>query len=98
MVEREVREESGLLVRARKVIGVFDANRDGRPLDVFHAYKIIFMCDDQGGSPGSSNETSESRFFDQSELPELSGNRTHSRHLAEAFAHRDDPARMAAFD
>jgi hypothetical protein len=41
--EREVLEEAGFCVRARKVIGVYDANRSGR-LELFHAFKIVFLC------------------------------------------------------
>ena len=41
---RESKEESGYDVKPKKVIGVFDANRDGRPLEFFHAFKIIFLC------------------------------------------------------
>ena len=40
--EREVHEEAGFDCLARKVIGVFDANRGGAPLSAFHAFKIIF--------------------------------------------------------
>jgi ADP-ribose pyrophosphatase YjhB (NUDIX family) len=98
MVEREVREESGLLVCAKKVIGIFDANHDGIPMDVFHAYKIVFLCKDQGGTPVGSSETLESRFFARGEIPELSTNRTCERHLDEAFAHLADPSRPTAFD
>jgi hypothetical protein len=39
---RETKEESGYDVKPIKVIGVFDANRAGRPLEFFHAFKIIF--------------------------------------------------------
>jgi ADP-ribose pyrophosphatase YjhB (NUDIX family) len=98
MVEREVREESGLVVRAQRVIGVYDANREGRPLDVFHAYKIVFLCRDQGGEPGPSNETSEARFFPPGEYPPLSVMRTSARQLRDAFARAQNPDAPAAFD
>jgi ADP-ribose pyrophosphatase YjhB (NUDIX family) len=39
-VEREVVEESGFEVKARKIIGIYDANRSGK-LEVFHAFKIV---------------------------------------------------------
>jgi ADP-ribose pyrophosphatase YjhB (NUDIX family) len=98
MVTREVVEESGLIVRPRKVIGVFDANRDGRPLAFYHAYKIVFLCDLIGGEPRGSDETLDARFFDFDAIPPLSGSRTQHRHLAEVRAHLADPLRMAAFD
>jgi ADP-ribose pyrophosphatase YjhB (NUDIX family) len=98
MVAREVREESGFEVIPRKVVGVFDANRDGIPRNFFHAYKVVFLCDLISGTPTPSNETAAVDFFDFEDLPELSQNRTHRRHLAEVKAHLADPRRPAAFD
>ena len=84
-VEREVLEEAGFEVKARKVIGVYDANRTG-PLEVFHAFKIVFLCDIVSGEPRPSDETSEVAFFSRHELPQtLSGERTRPRHIQDAF-------------
>jgi len=85
-VEREVLEESGLKVKVYRVIGVYDCNRVG-PLDVFHAYKVAFLCDILDGQPRPSPETSEVAFFGLNEIPEvLSGERTRPRHIVDAFA------------
>lgn len=97
MVAREVWEESGFEVVTRKVIGVFDANRK-EPLDFYHAYKIVFLCEITGGQATPSLETTAVDFFDFDELPPLSAFRTDARHLAEVRAHLADPARAAAFD
>ena len=84
-VEREVLEEAGFVVDARKVIGVYDANRTG-PLEVFHAFKIVFLCEILSGEPRPSYETSEVAFFSRNEIPEvLSGERTKQRHIQDAF-------------
>jgi len=98
MVAREVSEESGFAVRPAKVIGVFDANRGGRPLEFFHAYKIVFLCEITGGEPKASLETSDVGFFAFDDLPPLSPNRTNLRHLREVQAHLSDGNRPAAFD
>jgi ADP-ribose pyrophosphatase YjhB (NUDIX family) len=98
MVAREVVEESGLIVRPCKVIGVFDANHDGRPLAFYHAYKIVFLCDLLGGEPRGSDETLDARFFDFDAIPPLSGSRTQHRHLEEIRAHLADPQRPVMFD
>ncbi len=98
MVAREVREESGFEVVVRKVIGVFDANRFGRPLELFHAYKVVFLCEITGGAPRPSDETADVRFFPLDALPPLSQARTNERHIAEIRAHLTDPQRPAAFD
>jgi ADP-ribose pyrophosphatase YjhB (NUDIX family) len=84
-VEREVYEEAGFLVKARKVIGIYDANRTG-PLEIFHAFKIVFLCDILSGEARPSDETSDVAFFAYEALPEpLSGERTRPRHLEDAF-------------
>jgi ADP-ribose pyrophosphatase YjhB (NUDIX family) len=98
MVVREVWEESGFHVVPRKVVGVFDANRSGRPLELYHAYKVVFLCDIIGGEARPSSETLDVRFFPLDSLPPLSVNRTHERHLMEVLAHLEDPRRPAAFD
>lgn len=98
MVVREVWEESGFQVVPRKVIGVYDANRSGRPLELYHAYKIVFLCDLTGGEARPSDETLDVRFFSFDDVPVLSTSRTHQRHLAEVEAHLHDPDRPAAFD
>jgi ADP-ribose pyrophosphatase YjhB (NUDIX family) len=98
MVEREVLEESGLRARAARLVGVYDTNREGGELEVMHAYKIVFLCEDLGGEPRSSNETSDAGFFDLDEIPPLSGARTAPRHLRAAFARRENPNLAAEFD
>jgi ADP-ribose pyrophosphatase YjhB (NUDIX family) len=97
-VVREVWEESGLHIVPYKVVGVFDANRSGRPLELYHAYKVVFLCDLTGGEPRPSSETLDVGFFPFDNLPPLSANRTHQRHLAEVLAHVQDPDRLTAFD
>ncbi len=83
--EREVWEEAGFRVKARKLIGVYDANRI-EPLEIFHAFKIVFLCELLGGGARPSGETSEVSFFDLDEIPHtLSGERTGPRHIRDAF-------------
>jgi len=98
MVVREIWEESGFHVVPRKVIGVYDANRSGRPLELYHAYKLVFLCELIGGEARPSDETLDVRFFPFDDLPPLSLSRTDRRHLIEVEAHLRDPARPAAFD
>lgn len=96
--EREVWEEAGLRVKARKVIGVYDANRTG-PLEIFHAFKIVFLCDMIGGEPTPSSETSEVAFFGEEDIPApLSGERTRPRHILDAFAAYRERTRETVFD
>jgi ADP-ribose pyrophosphatase YjhB (NUDIX family) len=97
--EREVFEESGLRVKAVRLVGVYDANRVEGSLPLFHAYKLLFLCEIVGGKPATSSETSEVSFFDPDALPgPLSNYRTTPRHLEDAIARYRDPARAAVFD
>ena len=98
VAERETEEESGYLVKAKKVIGVFDANRTGRAMEFFHAFKIIFMCELIGGEPRKSDETIDVGFFPFDDLPPLSQYRTNDRFLNEVKLHLEDPGRATYFD
>ncbi len=96
--EREVWEEAGLRVKARKVIGVYDANRVG-PLEIFHAFKVVFLCELLGGQPRPSSETSEVAYFGPDEIPTLlSGERTKPRHISDAFNTLMNPDCPTVFD
>lgn len=96
--EREVWEESGFRVKARKVVGVYDANRFP-PLELYHAVKLVFLCDIISGEAAVSNETTEVEFFAQDEIPQpLSGERTRPRHIEHAFAAYADSTIPTVFD
>ncbi len=96
--EREVWEEAGFRVKASKVIGIYDANRVG-PLELFHAFKIVFLCDLIGGEARPSDETSEVAFFGKNDIPApLSGERTRPRHIRDAFAAMENPSVSTVFD
>lgn len=96
--EREVWEEAGFRVKAQKVVGIYDANRFG-PLELFHAFKIVFMCELIDGEARPSDETSEVAFFGPDEIPGmLSSERTRPRHIQDAFAALADPQFPTAFD
>jgi ADP-ribose pyrophosphatase YjhB (NUDIX family) len=96
--ERETWEEAGFHVQALKVIGVYDANR-ANPLEVFHAFKVVFQCSILDGEPRPSNETSEVKFFAQDEIPAaFSGERTTSRHIRDVFTALKNPECPTVFD
>jgi ADP-ribose pyrophosphatase YjhB (NUDIX family) len=96
--EREVWEEAGIQVKARRVIGVYDANRIG-PLEVFHAYKIVFLCDYLSGTPDPSLETIAAAFFLRSAIPDtLSGKRTSPRIIEDAYCALANPNLPTVFD
>lgn len=95
---RETKEESGYDVIPRKVVGVFDANRLGGHLELFHAFKIVFLCDLIGGEARTSDETLDVKFFPLDKLPPLSLNRTNEKHIEEIKLHLTDNLRPTFFD
>ncbi len=97
VAEREVWEESGYRVKAKKVVAVMDANRI-EPMEFFHAFKIIFLCELVGGEPQISYETLAVDFFDPQNLPPLSSFRTNEDMIREVFAHLENPNRPTVFD
>ena len=97
-VEREVREESGYLVKAVKLLACWDRNRHPHPPIPFHAYKLLFHCEITGGAPAISSETTEVAFFAENEIPPLSTTRTLPEQIRFAFACWRDPSAATAFD
>ncbi len=95
---RETKEESGLDVIPTKIIGVYEANREGRPLELFHAYKIVFLCENIGGVPRTSSETIAVNYFAFDNLPKLSTARTNKKHLKNIFAHINNPTLPTIFE
>jgi len=98
-IEREVLEEAGLEVIATRLVGIYDANRIEDELSVFHAYKLLFLCEMKSGELTPSVETSHVGFFPVDQLPQpYSAHRTSHRHIADALKARDDPAWQVVFD
>jgi ADP-ribose pyrophosphatase YjhB (NUDIX family) len=97
-VVREVREESGYLVTAVKLLACWDRNKHAHPAIPFHAYKLLFLCEIVGGVPAVSSETTAVGFFGEDETPPLSTTRTLAEQISFAFASRRDPAAPTVFD
>ena len=72
---KEVAEETGLTVKATRLLAVVDTDRHNFPPLEYHYYKLIILCDLIGGDLRGSCETDEARFFDPDELPALSEKR-----------------------
>jgi ADP-ribose pyrophosphatase YjhB (NUDIX family) len=97
-VEKEVRQEAGLVVSARRVLAVYDRDFRGRTQWPAHVYKLYVLCESRGGRPqGDGLETEEAAFFALADLPELSP-KSPPEHLSGALAVAADPGRGAALD
>ena len=96
-VEREVREESGYVVKATKIISLVDRNRSNYTHHPEYIYKIHFLCKLIGGEPQISCETTEVAFFELGELPELDPGRVRQEDIELAFDVYGQPDRGYAF-
>ena len=98
-VEREVLEESGFEVTARKLLAVYDREKhEHEPPYPFHVYKLFFLCETTGGQATSNPEASEIDFFNLNSLPELSITRVTERQLRRFFEHKAHPYWPTDFD
>lgn len=71
--ERETREETGLEVKATRLLAAYDRShpRHGhQPPQPLYSYKLFFLCDIVGGQLTQSIETGKSAFFAEDEIPE----------------------------
>jgi ADP-ribose pyrophosphatase YjhB (NUDIX family) len=97
--EREVREESGFLVKATKLAAVYDrAKHPHEPPLPFHVYKMFFLCEIIGGEATPSHETPEVGFFALDALPPLSVSRNLEFQIHRLSEHAKNPALPTDFD
>ena len=98
-VAREVWEESGFEVEVKRLLAVYDRDRQGHtPPYPFNIYKMFFLCEITGGEAKISNETSDVAFFAEDEIPDLSVGRTLPHQIKQFFAQYRDPSLPVNFD
>jgi len=97
-VEREVYEESGYLVKAKKLLAVYDRNLHGHTPYFFHLYKLFIRCELVGGMAADSIETAGADFFTEENHPPLSLARFTAEELRRMFYHLSHPDLPADFD
>ena len=96
---KEVKEESGLNVSIRQLIGVFHKAKHEYTQDVRDFYKFYFLCDEDGtGEPETGPETSDVGFFNLDSLPPLSLGRSIHKHIELAFEFNNNPQSTTIFD
>jgi len=98
-VEREVFEESGFIVKTKKILAVYDRAKQGhKPPFPFHVYKLFFLCDLQGGKKTISNETDDVDFFEEDKIPALSYSRVLESQIKRFFEFYRNPDLPTDFD
>ena len=67
--EKEVREETGLNVKAVKIISIKDSNKHNKPVYAYGVCQIFVLCGVRNGKCVESRETTEIRYFSLQDLP-----------------------------
>jgi ADP-ribose pyrophosphatase YjhB (NUDIX family) len=97
-IEKELFEEAGLRVTARRLYGVRHKAKRSYDPDARDFYKLFFLCERaDDAAPSAGGEISEARFFARDALPALSRGRTIEQDIEAAFLHAGG-ARHAFFD
>jgi len=91
IVEREVAEESGFQVRARRLLALWDRARHNSNPSLHSVYKVAVACDLLGGTARPSVETLDVGWFDADALPELSTDRITAAQIARLIELDDHP-------
>lgn len=67
--EKEVREETGLNVKAVKIISIQDRNKHNKPVYAYGVCKIFVLCEVINGKFVENIKTTEIRYFSLQDLP-----------------------------
>jgi ADP-ribose pyrophosphatase YjhB (NUDIX family) len=94
-IAREVREETGLLVRPQRVLGIYDS-RLGGSSSLHHFYNIVFGCTVEGGALVKTAEALDVGYFPRDALPPLV--RHHTPCILDAFESQERGWTEARFE
>jgi len=98
-VVNEIKEESGFICEAEKLIAVYDKRRYVSKPVWPCVYKMFFLCAIVGGEAVTNGfETTDVGFFEAEDIPPLSEDRVTNWQIEVCFKHHRSPALKAEFD
>lgn len=95
---KEVKEEAGLDVIAKKIIAVQDRNKHNKPIFAHGICKFFVLCEEIGGEFEANSETTEIGYFGLDELPTLSEDKSNKAQIEMCFKAKNDPNWEVQFD
>lgn len=97
--EKEVREETGLNVKAVKIISIQDRNKHNKPIYAYGVCKIFVLCNIIDGEFIENIETTETKYFSLDELPSnLAEEKTNKEQIEMCFKAYNDKNWQTEFD
>lgn len=96
---KEVREETGLIVDATKLIAVQDRNKHNKPIYAYGVCKVFVLCELLGGKFEENIETTEIKYFSLDEIPSnLAEKKTNKEQIEMCFEAYKDKDWQTQFD
>ena len=95
---KEVKEEAGLDVIAKKIIAIQDRNKHNTPLYPYGVCKVFVQCDLIGGEFVENIETTEIGYFSLDNLPNLSNEKSNFEQIEMCFKAKEDENWIVVFD
>ena len=95
---KEVKEETGLNVLAKKIIAIQDRNKHNKPIYAYGVCKIFVLCDIIDGKFEKNIETTEIDYFSIDNLPLLAEEKNNKEQIAMCFKAVEDENWQAEFD
>lgn len=75
VIVKELKEETGLDVIAKKLLAVFDKRLHAHPPQPYYVYKIVFYCEPVSSQLDKGFDVLDVQYFDIENLPKLSEDR-----------------------
>lgn len=96
--EKEVLEEAGLTVAARRIIAVQDRDKHNLPVYAYKVCKVFVECEYLSGEFAPNLETIASGYFGMDELPELATEKNNEEQVRMCFGARGAEHWETVFD
>ena len=95
---KEVKEETGLNVLAKKIIAIQDRNKHNKSRYAYGVCKIFVLCDVIGGHFEKNVETTEIKYFSMDNLPILAEEKNNKEQIEMCFKAINDKNWQVQFD
>ena len=97
--EKEAKEETGLDVKAIRIIAIQDRNKHNKPVYAYGVCKVFVLCDVLGGKFTENIETPEMKYFSLNDLPnKLAEEKSNKEQIEMCFKAYHDPNWETQFD
>ncbi len=98
VIQKEIKEETGLDVTVEKLLAVYDKKCHDHPPQAHYVYKIVFFCKLTGGEINKSFDILDVDYFPVDKLPPISKDRILDEQIRELVALIQSGSNEVLFD